>query len=80
MLLFAMVIGIVKLNMPFHDVYKQGIQVLIEADVEVAACVSFAGGIGFEKEQKNQNQTRPRLRLRRRARQPVLHDYEILRV
>ena len=29
MILFVMGVGIVNPNMPFHDVYKQGIQVLI---------------------------------------------------
>jgi len=56
MLLFVMGVGIVNPNMPFHDEYKQRIQVLFEAGVEVAACVSIAGAIGFEKEvEKSEN-------------------------
>jgi hypothetical protein len=50
MLLFVMGVGIVNPNMPFHDEYKQRIQTLFEAGVEVAACVSIAGAIGLEKE------------------------------
>ena len=50
MLLFIMVVGTVNPNMPFHDEYKQRIQTLIEAGVEVAACVSIAGTIDIEKE------------------------------
>ncbi len=50
MLIFVMVVGIVNPNMPFHDEYKQRIQALVEAGIEVAACVSIAGAIGLEKE------------------------------
>lgn len=58
MLLFIRVVGTVNPNMPFYDEYKQRIQTLFEAGVEVAACVSIARAFGLEKEQKNRNQIR----------------------
>ncbi len=61
MLLFIMVVGTVNPNMPFHDEYKQRIQALFEAGVEVAACVSIAGAFGIEEyvEKSESNSSTP---------------------
>ena len=49
-LLFAMGVSIVNPKMPFYEEFRDRIRALVDAGVEVAACVSIARNIGLEEE------------------------------
>jgi hypothetical protein len=52
-LLFAMGVSIVNPKMPFHEEFRDRLRVLMDAGVEVAACISIARNIGLEEEAEN---------------------------
>ncbi len=49
-LLFVMGVSIVNPKMPFYEEFRDRIRDLVDAGVEVAACVSIARNMGLEEE------------------------------